>query len=94
MHVQKSQTTVRGKLIRKIKGGVRPAASVALTLSIPNTDRRSVPVYSDTEGMYYIDITPGKYVLEIWGSQKEIIKSFNIDVPAVQIFDVAPIEIP
>jgi hypothetical protein len=91
---QQSQTTVRGRLVRKTGGRVRSAAYVALTLSLPNTVRRSVPVYTDTQGIYYIDVPPGRYVLEIWGPKKEIIKSYNITVPATQTFDVAPITIP
>lgn len=92
--VQKSQTTVRGKLIRKVKGQERPAAYVAITLSTSDKQRRTVPVYTDAKGMFYIYTPGGQYILEIWGTQKEVVRSFYIDVPDSQYFDVAPITVP
>lgn len=94
---QQSRTIVRGKLVRKMsvwKKLTIPASYVAVTLSVPKTGERSVPVYTDANGMYYIDIPPGDYILEIWGSEKKVIGSYKIHVPAKQYFDVAPITIP
>ena len=91
---QLSQTTVRGKLVRKTRGRVLPAAYVGITLFVPSTVRRSVPVYTDSAGIYYVDVPPGKYILEIWGAGQKIIKSYSINVPFARTFDIAPITIP
>ncbi|HKR01399.1 MAG TPA: hypothetical protein VJT09_12050 [Pyrinomonadaceae bacterium] len=87
-------STIRGKLVRRGKGRTRPASYVGVTVATTDRKTRSVPVYTDAEGMYYIDVPPGQYILEIWGGQKQVILSYNIDVPDVQYFDVAPITIP
>lgn len=91
---QKSQTTVRGKLVRNLKGQQRPAAYVMVTLQSYDRKQSTVPVYTDAKGMYYIYAARGKYILEIWGTQKEVIMSFYIDVPDKPYFDVAPITVP
>ncbi|MDX6693486.1 MAG: hypothetical protein QOF02_1089, partial [Blastocatellia bacterium] len=91
---QKSQTTVRGKLVRSMKGMQRPAAYVMVTLLSPDNKQRTVPVYTDAKGMYYLYAPGGKYILEIWGTQKDVVRSFYIDVPNQPYFDVAPITIP
>lgn len=89
-----AQTTVRGKLVRKIKGQERPAAYVAVTLLTSDKKQRTVPVYTDAKGMFYIYTARGQYILEIWGTQKEVVRSFYVDVPDGQYFDLAPITIP
>ena len=91
---QASQTTVRGQLVRNLKGQQRPAAYVMVTLQSADQKQRTIPVYTDAKGMYYIYAASGKYILEIWGTQKDIIKSFYIDVPGKPYFDVAPITVP
>lgn len=89
-----AQTTVRGKLVRKIKGQERPAAYVAVTLLTSDKKQRTVPVYTDAKGMFYIYAARGQYILEIWGTQKEVVRSFYIDVTDGQYLDLAPITIP
>jgi hypothetical protein len=91
---QQSQTTVRGKLVRNLKGQQRPAAYVMVTLQSYDKQQRTVPIYTDAKGMYYIYAARGKYILEIWGAQKEVIMSFYIEVPDKPYFDVAPITVP
>lgn len=91
---QKTQTAIRGKLVRQMKGTTRPAAYVQVTLSTLDKKQRSVPAYTDAKGMYYLYALKGKYILEIWGNQKEVVRSFYIDVPDKPSFDVAPITIP
>jgi hypothetical protein len=91
---QQSQTTVRGKLVRNLKGQQRAAAYVMVTLQSYDKEQRTVPVYTDAKGMYYIYAARGKYILEIWGTQKEVIMSFYIEVPDKPYFDVAPITVP
>jgi hypothetical protein len=91
---QQSQTTVRGKLVRSMKGMQRPAAYVMVTLLSSDKKQRTVPVYTDAKGMYYLYAPSGKYILEIWGTQNDVVRSFYIDVPDQPYFDVAPITIP
>ena len=91
---QQSQTTIRGKLVRNLKGQQRPAAYVMVTLQSYDKTQRTVPVYTDAKGMYYIYAARGKYILEIWDAQKEVIMSFYLEVPDKPYFDVAPITVP
>ncbi|HEX8844150.1 MAG TPA: carboxypeptidase-like regulatory domain-containing protein [Pyrinomonadaceae bacterium] len=89
--------TVRGKVERKAKSSKYPAPNVRLTLAVRSTKVRSAPVYTDDDGMYYFrNVTPGQYILEIWGSEKNPIQRFYIEVSDSKngYVDISPVTLP
>lgn len=59
--------TVRGRLDRVYRNGVRKhAAGVAVTV-LSRARGRTSPSHTDSDGMYYIyNVSPGAYYLEVW----------------------------
>jgi len=85
--------TVRGRLDREGPYGFYPAAYVQVTLYAPDRGR-SLPVYTDVDGMYYFhDVPPGDYILEIWVSPDRPL-SYRIHVFRRRYVDIKPILLP
>ena len=89
---------VRGHVMRKGKMGNYPAVSVRVTL-IPyayvvqgRTQGNSNLAYTDSEGLFYFNVTPGKYLLKVWANDKES-KDFLIDADRENV-DHAAITVP
>ena len=89
--------TVRGRLDR-VDGYGRhyPAPNIAVTV-YDQQRGRSAPVFSDAQGMYYINgAAHGDYTLEVWWSSdpKQPPKTFSITVNTEPFSDIAPIIVP
>ena len=57
--------TVRGRLDRVYRNGVRKHAAGVTVLS--RARGRTSPSHTDSDGMYYIyNVSPGAYYLEVW----------------------------
>ena len=88
-------TWVRGRILRQGKLSY-PASKVRVTL-VPNAYKddasRAVLTYTGEDGMYDFKVPAGKYILTVWGSEKES-KKYLIDVRQQKYFDVAPLVIP
>ena len=87
------QVTVRGRLDRAGPYGLYPAVGVAVTVN-SRTIGRSGTVYAGSDGMYYLYVPPGPYLLEVWTVPEQSPMIFEIVVPAVPNFDIAPIQVP
>ncbi len=63
--------TVRGRPERIGPGGAHhPATGIAATISSGQPESRSLPAYTDAQGMYYVyNVPAGEGDLEIWVSR-------------------------
>ena len=61
--------TARGRLQRQTPNGWFPVVGLVVTVRTANPGSfvRSLPAYSGSDGMYYLNgVPPGQYYLEIW----------------------------
>ena len=64
-----AEATVRGQVMRRDTG--QPYAGVQVTLS--GAAGRSVPAYTDGQGMYYLqNVPPGAYTLEVRSKRQTV----------------------
>lgn len=56
---------VRGRLQRNVGNGYIGLAGIAVTVNSPAFGR-SQPAFTDGNGMYFLQIPAGSYVLEVW----------------------------
>ncbi|MGH9493933.1 MAG: carboxypeptidase-like regulatory domain-containing protein [Candidatus Sulfotelmatobacter sp.] len=81
---------LRGRLI--YSNGV-PAGGFAVTV-YNQALGRSVPVFTDPTGMYYVNIPAGPYTLEIWVSRDPRVQPMNFSIQVVEPnTDIPPIHV-
>jgi len=85
-----SASLLRGRLIRIGPGAAQyPASGVTVTVFRQDIGR-SVPSVTDANGMYYLNIPPGVYWLEVWVTnppriyQIQVVEP-NTDIPPIAI---------
>src|SRR5258707_800767 len=71
--------TVRGKLFAVGPGGPVPVGGIAVTVIRPDK-KRSQPSFSGPDGMYYINVPPGSYTLEVWFSKDSHVRPLLFQV--------------
>jgi hypothetical protein len=97
MSAAASAATVRGRLERKLPNGAQgPAAGVAVTVYSQTSKKRSPSRRTDAEGMYYITVPAGSYLLEVWPSTAPGAKPLRYQIPRVvePSTDIQPIVLP
>lgn len=58
--------TLRGQIVRVYPNGARAVAG-GIAVTVYNQELgRSSPAYSGPDGMYYLNVPAGSYVLEVW----------------------------
>jgi hypothetical protein len=72
--------------------GPFPAAYIAVTVNSP-TIGRSAPSYTGPDGMYYLNIPPGSYSLEVWANEKLILLTVPI-LAGCPFTDIPPLTLP
>jgi hypothetical protein len=79
---------IRGRVQRVYPNGLGPVVGVPVTVYNPQIGR-SIVVYTDGAGMYYLAIPAGQYYLEIWinpgGGPPLVFGPFNVVEPATDI---------
>jgi hypothetical protein len=90
LHQTTLAALVRGRLLR----GPGTAPGIAVTVWNQQLGR-SLPAYSQVDGMYYLtNIPPGIYVLEVWaGGNGQPPMTFNIQVNDPST-DINPVIVP
>lgn len=92
-----SAATLRGRLERKLPNGKQvPAAGVPVTVYSQSLQRRSPSHRTDSEGMYYITIPAGTYLLEVWPSTSPGAQPLRYRIPQIvePYTDIQPIVLP
>jgi hypothetical protein len=82
-----SASLLRGRLVDAASRGVPGIEVTTFSTSLG----RSRPRVSDGDGMYYLNIPPGAYILEIWVNPQQPIQ-YNITVRD-PITDVPPVRV-
>ena len=87
-------STVRGRLVRQgQRGELYSAPGIKVRLTHP-VHGQSTFVYTDMQGMYYwFDVPPGDFVLEVWLSEKYVLK-YAVRVLARPFTDLPQIVVP
>jgi hypothetical protein len=81
---------LRGRLV--YQNGA-PAAGLAVTV-YSQAIGRSVPAYTDATGMYYLNIPPGAYYLEVWISRDPRVQPQVYPIQVAEPYtDIPPIVI-
>jgi hypothetical protein len=82
---------LRGQLVRVAPNGSRfPAAGITVTVYNQQMGR-SIAVRTGPDGMYYLQIPPGYYNLEVWLSNVPAVYVIQVNEPYT---DIAPIAVP
>lgn len=84
--------TVRGRVTYRSPQGQAPAAGVTVTINHPRLGR-SAPSQTKFDGMYYLTVPPGQYIIEIWTSNSQFpartitvsVRDPATDVPPVML---------
>lgn len=86
--------TLRGKLLETNGTDTVAASSVAVTL-MDSLENRTMPVYSQSDGLYYVyDVAPETYILEIWVNtlkNEPVCYKVHVCDNLNHYFDIAPI---
>lgn len=69
-----SAATLRGQLV--CNNGMAAAVNIAVTVYNPQIGR-SVAAFTGADGMYYLNIPPGVYTVEIWLSRQSTTPTFS-----------------
>jgi len=87
--------TVRGRLTRRDRTRISPAAGVCVTVYKPG-GARSPLACANSQGMYYLqDVAPGGYQLEVWELQGSRIPSAQYPITVSEPYtDIPPITLP
>ena len=87
--VSAQAAVVRGQL-QKVDENGETIPLIGITVTVSNEEAgRSPAVQTDSEGMYYINVPPGDYRLEIWTSKKP--RAFKITVNDDAVTDIPAI---
>lgn|SRR5688572_22034532 len=93
--VAQAQTIVRGKIERQSSPRNYPAPRVRVTLAPANDPSRTETAYTGTDGMYYFEnVALGEYVLNIWNSQNQAVRTYMIVAKGKKYTDIKPVAIP
>jgi len=85
--------TLRGRLFAIGPAGAFPVGGIAVTVSRPNMGR-SFPSYSGMDGMFYLNISPGPYVLEVWYSRDPRVPPMVFQILVTEpLTDIPPIRL-
>ncbi len=86
--------TLRGRLFAVGPTGAFPVGGIAVTVFQPNIGR-SYPSYSGMDGMYYLNVPPGVYTLEVWYSRDPRVPPLVFQITVFEpLTDIPPIRLP
>ena len=85
---------VRGRLDRRTPEGPQPVAGIAVTV-FNQQSGRSYPSYTGTNGMFYLNVPAGAYILEIWISRDPRVRPLRYEIKVWEPnTDLPPIVLP
>jgi len=87
---QADAALLRGRLVRALPNGqIVPVTGISVTVFRADIGRSS-PSVTDGNGMYYLNVPPGSYVLEVWVTNPPRAYQIQIAEPGT---DIPPIYI-